>query len=142
MKCIWPVLLALALTGVAAPKNAQVKNPWHETQLRLEAANDSQLVDSIGPGSKGTAVLRAQILLDRRLFSSGEIDAVYGPNFRAALRGFQAAYKLPAADVLTPDAWAVLNRDTAPTLTMYEISEGDVAGPFDPIPEDMMQKSK
>jgi peptidoglycan hydrolase-like protein with peptidoglycan-binding domain len=76
------------------------------------------------------------------LFSPGEIDAAYGPNFRAALRGFQAAYKLPISDVLTPDAWAVLNRDTAPILTTYAILEEDVAGPFLPIPEDMMEKAK
>jgi lipoprotein-anchoring transpeptidase ErfK/SrfK len=126
MKSILPVLLALALSAAAAQNREQVENPS----------------PTIGPGSKGAAVFRAQVLLDRRLFSPGEIDGTYGPNFRSALKGFQAAYKLPVSDVLTPEAWAVLNRDTAPVLTTYEISEEDVAGPFQRIPEDMMQKSK
>src|SRR5262245_45703258 len=118
MKCMLPVLLALALTGVAAQNSAQVENPS----------------PTVGPGSKGEAVLRAQVLLDRRSFSPGEIDGASGPNFRAALRGFQAAYQLPVSDVLTAEAWAVLNRDTSPVMTTYEISEEDVAGPFETIP--------
>jgi len=126
MKWMLPVLLALAISGVAAQPSEQVENP----------------APTVGPGSKGEGVLRAQVLLDRRSFSPGEIDGAYGPNLRAALRGFQAAYNLPVSDVLTAEAWAVLNRDTAPVMTTYEISEEDVAGPFETIPEDMMRKSK
>ncbi|HWJ93913.1 MAG TPA: L,D-transpeptidase, partial [Telluria sp.] len=38
--------------------------------------------------------------------------------------------------------WGQLNADKAPTLTTYTLAEADVAGPFQPVPEDMMEKAK
>jgi len=54
----------------------------------LSAAERVRLV---GPNTKGAAVLRVQVLLDRAHFSSGEIDAAYGQNLRKAISGFQKA---------------------------------------------------
>ena len=38
--------------------------------------------------------------------------------------------------------WAALDRDTAPALVTYTLSAEDVAGPFNKMPSDMMEKSK
>jgi lipoprotein-anchoring transpeptidase ErfK/SrfK len=86
-------------------------------------------------------LLRAQVLLDRAHFSPGEIDAAYGSNMRQALAGFQKAHALPTSGTLDPATWNALNADTAPELVSYTVAEPDVAGPFRPVPDDMVAKA-
>jgi lipoprotein-anchoring transpeptidase ErfK/SrfK len=88
------------------------------------------------------AVLRAQVLLDRAHFSSGEIDAAAGSNLRVAIAGFQRQRGLQDSGLLDAPTWAALVADSTPALTSYTLSAEDVAGPFQPIPEDMADKAK
>ena len=104
--------------------------------------NDAKLTAPVGPKSSGAAVLRAQILLDRARFSPGEIDAIYGSNMAKAISGFQRANALEVTGTVDEATWAMLNRDAFPALATYTISAIDVAGPFQPIPADMVEKSK
>ncbi|MES3022426.1 MAG: L,D-transpeptidase [Pseudomonadota bacterium] len=98
---------------------------------------------AIAPGRVDAAsVLRAQIMLNRAHFSSGEIDAAMGSNVRQALSGFQRMKGLPDTGVADAATWAALNADTAPALTTYTITEADVAGPYVAIPEKMADKAK
>jgi len=87
-------------------------------------------------------LLRAQVLLDRAHFSPGEIDGAYGSNMKQALSGFQKARNLQVTGTLDEPTWNALNADTAPTLLNYTLADADVAGPFRPVPSDMMEKAK
>jgi lipoprotein-anchoring transpeptidase ErfK/SrfK len=110
--------------------------------LNSAIANNSKLVSPVGPGAKGSAVLRAQILLDRANYSSGEIDASYGKNLRNTIKAFQKKHALQENGVIGPEMWQVLNADPDPVVAPYTIVEEDAAGPFEKIPQDMQEKAK
>lgn len=98
----------------------------------------------IGPGAKGAAALRAQILLDRALFSQGEIDGSYGRFTQRAVAAFQESRGLSSSGRVDRETWAALVEvaGEAPVLTRYEISADDVKGPFAEVPDDMQAKAK
>ncbi|MGE0864942.1 MAG: L,D-transpeptidase family protein [Vicinamibacterales bacterium] len=82
----------------------------------------------------GTGVLALQVMLDRARFSPGEIDGKGGPNTDRAVEAFERAKGRSAAE-------AVAAMDVEPTVA-YTITAEDVSGPFEPIPEDMMEKAR
>ena len=127
-------ILAIVLSSAAhaAPKKGA---------LSAEQVNTREAAATVGPRASGAAVLRAQVLLDRAHFSPGQIDGFYGTNLRTAIAGFQRAHGLPESGRVDAATWAVLDRDTAPILVEYEVTPADVAGPFAPIPEDLMEKA-
>jgi lipoprotein-anchoring transpeptidase ErfK/SrfK len=110
--------------------------------INPDAVNDPGLAKPVGPASSPSAILRAQILLARAHFSCGEIDARYGDNLRGAIADFQEAHGLPRSGTLDAAAWKILNADAGPALIRVPLAPEDVAGPFTPIPEDMMDKAK
>jgi lipoprotein-anchoring transpeptidase ErfK/SrfK len=103
--------------------------------------NDSNQPASIGPNARGSAVVRAQILLDRAHFSCGEIDGNYGSNLEKTVAAFQRARDLPVDNVVGPQTWAALNQDQAPALFTYTIAQEDVTGPFATAPADLMEQA-
>jgi len=87
-------------------------------------------------------VLSAQILLDRRGFSPGQIDGTIGANAAHALAAFQSAGNLQSTGKLDCDTWSALMSDTDPVTTTYAITEADAAGPFtETIPRDLVEQS-
>jgi len=120
-----PSLSALAAETLAADVPAAAV-------LHAEIVQDSRSDD----------VLRVQVLLDRANFGPGEIDGVFGSNVAKAVGGFQRSRGLDDNGVLNEATWTELEKDAAPTLVEYTITQADVDGPYIDMPTDLIEKSQ
>ncbi len=105
------------------------------------AANDRSVESPVDRAAKGPAALRAQVLLDRAHFSTGEIDGGFGDNSVRAAAAFDAANAIDPSVPVSEATWNALDRDSRPIVVKYTITPEDEAGPFLPIPDDMMEKA-
>ena len=142
----WTVLFIAILLGLsqANAKTAKKRTTRSRTAPQATfdpaAANDPNV--SKNPAATMAALLRAQVLLDRAKISPGEIDARPGPNLDRAVSGFQESRGLPLSGKLDEATWQALNADSVPVVAPYRLTDTDVAGPFTPIPKDLVEQSK
>ncbi|AXQ28463.1 murein L,D-transpeptidase [Solimonas sp. K1W22B-7] len=130
------VLCLAALLGVATQADARPA-----PEATGDVVSDLNASPPLQRGAHSAAVLRAQILIDRAHFPSGEIDAVYGSNMARAVAAWQKSRGLRASGSIDAKSWAELIRDNTPPLLTYRVSDADAAGPYQTIPEDMMEKA-
>jgi len=77
------------------------------------------------------AIVKIQVLLDRDLFSPGEIDGKLAENTQKALTAFAEANGLTFENKLTQELWSKLTGASPDdVITRYTIAEKDVKGPF------------
>ena len=140
---VFSALLLPAALSAATPRrpNSKRTQPAAATGY-TEAAINAQTAAPLGPGSRGPAVLRAQVLLDRARFSPGEMDAHFGADMGLAVTGYQAAHELKPTGRLDAATWKALYSDTNPIVGPYTITLEDVKGPFEPIPASMEEQAK
>src|SRR5690348_6925753 len=88
---------ALILTSSAAETRRKVQSRRAPAKAAprphydLAVINNPGTTDELAEQAEGSAVVRAQILLDRAHFSVGEIDGRMGTNALRAVAGFRAA---------------------------------------------------
>jgi lipoprotein-anchoring transpeptidase ErfK/SrfK len=133
---------AAAKSAPRKPRHARRPAPKAPATFDAEAANDAAVEQPLSRGDRGPAALRAQVLLDRAHFSPGEIDGGFGESSVRAAAAFDAAHGIDASVPVSAATWKALDRDARPVVVPYMISPQDLAGPFLPIPEDMMEKAK
>ncbi len=124
------LLLAAAATTLATTSL--------QAQDRIELAIPAQPDASFFSGGRSADVLLVQTLLDRSHHSPGAIDGIPGGNTTRAVRAFEAANDLPADGKIDARLIrALVDRHGGNVLQRYTISEADVSGPFETVPEGM-----
>ena len=120
----------IALAGVVVWLLFQTMGAY---SVDLQGVNAAEPSKTSAAKNKGLdpVLVRAQVLLDRAGFSTGEIDGREGDNFKKAVRAFAVLRGLTYGKQLTPELWGALIETSAePALVEYTVSENDVKGPF------------
>lgn len=137
---------AIGLAGTSAVAR-QTRSAQHATAraapVDFDAFNNATDSPLLRVGSRGPAVVRAQILLDRVWYSSGEIDGRFAANMQRIVKAYQLARgDLKATGTMTPETWASLRQDGASPLARYTVTDKDAAGPFEKIPANMNERAQ
>ena len=122
-----------------------IPNPEKWEQISAQAVNTAPQHVPLHGDVGGPSVLRAQILLDRALFSPGIMDGRWGKNTAEALYWFQRREGLRATARLDSATFQRLRQaagNPQELVVRKTLTEEDVKGPFTPIPEDIYEHAK
>jgi lipoprotein-anchoring transpeptidase ErfK/SrfK len=111
-------------------------------QQQTQPSNKEQ-TQPIKKSSQLDPIFEAQVWLDRREFSPGEIDGKQGKNTEKAIAAFQEANNLPVTSKADAKTLKALREQGVKPIVEYTITKEDLGGPFaDKIPDDFMAMAK
>jgi hypothetical protein len=122
-----------------------VLNPEGLDEISPERVNDQPMYLPLTGDIAGPSVLKLQILLDRALFSPGEIDGRWGMNTEKAVYWLQHREGIPATgavDSVTYKRLVELAGRPAQLVRRHRLSADDVAGPFVELPDDIYERAE
>lgn len=138
-----------AQQGPAAPEvkvtfAANAKESWKN--VKPEMIEAAPVVVPIKGDMAGPSVLKTQVYLDRLHFSVGVLDGRWGRNSAIALWWYQRSRGINAPDPGALDEPTYRSLAAAAgggkALVQRTLTEEDVKGPFESIPDDMYEKAK
>ncbi len=135
------ILQAAMMCALSAPALSMAQSEPAQSASLLRALEASPIQGKLEDDANAAIRLRVQILLDRMRFGPGEIDGRWGSNTQRAIAAFQRSRDLEPSGALDEATWQALNSDAAPVLVEYRLTAQDVAGPYGPLPDDMMAKA-
>jgi lipoprotein-anchoring transpeptidase ErfK/SrfK len=135
-----PVLGPQPVTALGTGPDGSPLPPMDEAHAPVAAPDHPANDPATHAGTDG--ILRALVLLLRQHFSTGEIDGKAGRNVEKAVRAFQALRGLPVTGTLDEATWAELDKDQAPVLVRYTLTQDDIDGPYAPTPARTEDKAK
>jgi lipoprotein-anchoring transpeptidase ErfK/SrfK len=122
-----------------------VLNPEGLGEISPERVNDQPMYLPLTGDIAGPSVLKLQILLDRALFSPGEIDGRWGMNTEKAVYWLQHREGIPATgavDSVTYKRLVELAGRPAQLVRRHRLSADEVAGPFIELPDDIYERAE
>jgi lipoprotein-anchoring transpeptidase ErfK/SrfK len=120
-------------------------NPERWEEITTEAVNGQRTHLPLHGDVAGPSVLRAQILLDRALFSPGIMDGRWGKNSAASVYWFQRRHGLRATARVDSATFTRLMEEAGRPQRLvveHRLTQDDVAGPFTEIPEDIYEHAR
>lgn len=138
----WQQVVQLDTAGL---ERGTIANAESFEQITPDMVNSFPMQLPLYREAAGPSVLRAQILLDRVMFSPGIIDGRWGKNTEKAVYWFQQREGLRRTgwiDQETFDRLVQLAGDTPELVRPYTLTASDVEGPFVTIPEDIYEKAE
>lgn len=138
----WRRVVALDTANLDASGAA---NPEEWEQISVESVNREPMHLPLYGSVAGPSVIRAQILLDRVLFSPGIIDGHWGDNTEKAIYWFQDREGLRATGRVDQETFERLVERAgagAELVRRHTLTAEDVEGPFVTIPEDIYDKAE
>ena len=115
-----------------------------EGEVRFTAADIEAALYQSGdlPPGRSAITAKIQLLLDRSGTSPGVIDGYKGGMSESALKAFERRAGLPVDGRMDPQVWQLLLPYAAEPQTMeYQITQEDVEGLVDEIPDDYAEKA-
>jgi lipoprotein-anchoring transpeptidase ErfK/SrfK len=137
----WTEVVKLDTTGAGVP----IRNPEKFEQITADQVNNGPMFLPLSGNVSGPSVLRVQMLLDRALFSPGEMDGYYGKNTAKAVYFFQQAQGMRGTARVDSATFAALARAGGSPQNLirpHQLTADDVKGPFITIPENVQAQAQ
>src|SRR5947209_2252666 len=119
-----------------SPRTASNKTAVKQDRSRNMPISATVTPATISEGARGPTVSWLQYLLVRRTLSDNQVDGVFGPVTKAAVKQFQGAEHIDVDGVVGPATWLALGGDGPEPPTLSQGSHGAVVKKLQTAPNE------